>query len=96
MDSKYLRSGRVIFADEYAGYGKLVTIEHRGGLVTLYGHLSEIRVNLGEKLKAGSIIGRVGSTGAATGPHLHFEIRRNGKPMDPLSIFPDLTVEAEG
>lgn len=93
---RVVASGRVIFADEYAGYGKLVTVEHRGGLISLYGHLSEIRVNPGEKVKAGEIIGRVGSTGAATGPHLHFEIRKNGTPIDPLKVFPDLTLDAEG
>lgn len=89
-------AGRVIFADTYAGYGKLVTIQHEGGYSSLYGHLSEIRINPGARVQAGGIIGRVGSSGAATGPHLHFEWRLHGKPLDPLRAFPSLAAQAEG
>ena len=91
-----IASGRVIFADTYSGFGKLVTIDHGGGYVSMYGHLSEIRINIGENVKAGDLIGRVGSTGLATGPHLHFEWRKDGKPLDPLKAFPFFTAEAEG
>ena len=88
--------GRVVFADSYAGYGKLVTIKHLEGYTSLYGHLHEIRVNPGQMVKAGEIIGRVGSTGLATGPHLHFEWRRGGKSIDPLKVFPALAENAAG
>ncbi|MCB0322088.1 MAG: M23 family metallopeptidase [Bdellovibrionales bacterium] len=88
--------GKVVFADSYAGYGKLVTIQHDNGFTSLYGHLHEIRVDPGELVNAGDIIGRVGSTGVATGPHLHFEWRHHGEPMDPLEVFPSLARDAEG
>lgn len=91
-----IASGTVVFADSYAGFGKLVTIKHKAGYSSLYGHLSEIRVNPGDRIKAGDILGRVGSTGNVTGPHLHFEWRRKGEPIDPLKVFPALASEAEG
>lgn len=89
-------AGRVIFAGEYAGFGKLVTIRHDGQRVSLYGHLSEVLVNTGDKIEAGKIIGRVGSTGLATGPHLHFEWRVDGDAVDPLKVFPSLAKAAMG
>ncbi len=67
------------------GYGNLVVIRHRMGMTSWYAHLSSIRVRVGTCLVAGRIIGRVGSTGNATGPHLHFELRVRGAPLDPLS-----------
>ncbi len=67
------------------GYGNLVVIQHRMGMTSWYAHLSRIRVRVGTCLVAGRIIGRVGSTGNATGPHLHFELRIRGAPLDPLS-----------
>jgi murein DD-endopeptidase MepM/ murein hydrolase activator NlpD len=88
--------GRVVFAGVYAGYGKLVTIEHSRGTVSMYGHLSEFKVNCGQVIKQGQIIGRVGSTGISTGPHLHFEWRQNGETVDPLRVFPSMTAQAEG
>lgn len=70
-------TGRVIMADFFGGYGLAVALEHnQGSQQTLYGHLSEIFVKPGEIVKQGSVIGRVGSTGASTGPHLHFEFRQ--------------------
>jgi len=89
-------AGTVVFADTYAGYGKLVTIKHKGGFVSLYGHLRDIRVDPGQIVNAGDIIGRVGSTGLATGPHLHFEWRKNGKSIDPIKVFPNLAADAAG
>lgn len=89
-------AGRVIFAGKHGSYGKLVTILHDGGYTSLYGHLSEFRVNVGATVSAGEIVGRVGSSGAATGPHLHFEWRLNGEALDPLNVFPSLTGQAEG
>ena len=91
-----IASGYVVFAGRYGGYGKLVTVRHPSGLTSMYGHLSEIRVEVGERLKPGQIIGRVGSTGVSTGCHLHFELRRDGKPLDPLKVFPYLLYVAQG
>ncbi len=91
-----VKAGLVIFADAYAGFGKLVTIQHSDGYVSLYGHLNDILVNPGQKVAAGELLGRVGSTGLATGPHLHFEWRKDGQPVDPLKVFPFLAEDAEG
>jgi LysM repeat protein len=77
-------SGRVIFTGISGGYGNLIQIVHKNGYITLYGHLSKILVKVGDKIKRGQLIGRVGETGRVTGPHLHFEIRKNGKAVDPL------------
>ena len=88
--------GIVVYAERFQGYGKLVTIQHPQGFASLYGHLSEVRVNVGQKVRTGEIIGRVGSTGVSTGSHLHFEWRKDGKALDPLSEFPALFKKAEG
>ena len=76
-------SGNVIQTGWLSGYGKLVIVNHGNNLSTLYGHLSSISVKTGENVKRGEEIGKVGSTGRATGPHLHFEVRVNGKHTDP-------------
>jgi murein DD-endopeptidase MepM/ murein hydrolase activator NlpD len=76
--------GTVLFAGWFGGYGKLVVLDHGGGVTTLYGHLSSIGVVVGQRVALGQVIGRVGSTGYSTGPHLHFEIRVDGRPVDPL------------
>lgn len=89
-------SGVVVFAGTYGGYGKLVTVQHAGDKYSLYGHLSEFLVNVGDRVQPGQLLGRVGHTGAATGPHLHFEWRESGKSIDPLKIFPSLAAEAQG
>ncbi|MFN8391989.1 MAG: M23 family metallopeptidase [Bdellovibrionota bacterium] len=89
-------AGTVVFAGEHSGYGKLVTIEHGKGYASLYAHLSEIKVQVGQKIRAGTLIGRVGSTGLATGPHLHFEWRKEGTAMDPLKVFPALADVSAG
>lgn len=77
-------AGKVICAERQGGYGKCVMIDHGGGRVTLYGHLSKISVKSGEEVKEGEKIGEVGCTGLATGNHLHFEVRMNGEPINPL------------
>lgn len=74
--------GKVIFAGVKGGYGNAVMIDHGGGMVTLYAHQSKLLVKEGERVKAGDVIGLIGSTGLSTGPHLHFEVRLNGSPVD--------------
>ena len=78
-------SGTVILAQWYGGYGNYILIDHGGGYSSGYGHLSAIYVSVGQKIQKGQAIGAVGSTGQSTGPHLHFEIRLNGKPVDPAA-----------
>jgi murein DD-endopeptidase MepM/ murein hydrolase activator NlpD len=77
--------GQVIHAGWFGGYGKLVVVDHGAGVSTLYAHLYEILVSPGASVRRGQVVGRVGSTGFSTGPHLHFEIRIDGQPIDPLS-----------
>ena len=76
-------SGTIIMAQWYGGYGNYILIDNGGGISTGYGHMSAIYVAKGQVVKRGQAIGAVGSTGASTGPHLHFEVRRDGKPIDP-------------
>jgi len=76
--------GEVIFSGWWDGYGKAVVIDHGSNLSTVYGHMSRIYVQSGQRLGKSQIIGLIGSTGFSTGPHLHFEVRRNGRPVNPL------------
>lgn len=78
--------GRVIFAGEQGGYGQTVVVEHAGGYRTRYAHLSAIAVRPGEELASGAVVGRVGQSGRATGPHLHFEVWRGSERVDPLAV----------
>ncbi len=80
-------SGKVIFAGVSGGYGNLIQIKHPNGYITMYGHLSKIFVKAGHKVRRGELIGRVGATGRVTGPHLHFEIRKNGVAIDPMLLI---------
>lgn len=80
-------AGTVTFAGWYYGYGKLVIIRHPSGEETWYGHNSALLVSPGQQVVKGEVIARVGATGHATGPHVHFEIRRRGKAIDPLSYM---------
>nr|MCU0269336.1 peptidoglycan DD-metalloendopeptidase family protein [Acidimicrobiales bacterium] len=76
--------GEVLFAEERGGYGNTVVIDHGFGLGTLYAHQSELLVSAGDRVVRGQVIGRVGSTGVSTGPHLHFEVRVFGQPVNPM------------
>jgi murein DD-endopeptidase MepM/ murein hydrolase activator NlpD len=75
--------GRVTFAGAMGGYGNLVEVDNGNGLATRYAHLSSIDVTQGETVATGSIVGHIGDTGRATGPHLHYEVRIDGQPVDP-------------
>jgi LysM repeat protein len=77
-------AGRVMFVGAAGGYGNFIELRHARGYVTCYAHLSKILVNYGEKVRRGSLIGKVGATGWVTGPHLHFEVRLHGKRLNPL------------
>lgn len=80
---KAAKSGRVLYSGWKRGYGNTVIIDHGGGVTTLYGHASKLGVQAGQPVKSGEYIGNVGSTGYSTGPHLHFEVRKNGRPVNP-------------
>ncbi len=82
------RDGRVIESGDDRLFGLYIIIEHEAGYTTFYGHLSEVLVELNARVTSGMIIGRVGSTGISTGPHLHFEVRVHGTSRDPLSVLP--------
>ena len=75
--------GRVTHAGPMGGYGDMVEIDHGDGLATRYGHMAEVDVREGDEVAAGAPLGRLGSTGRSTGPHLHYEVRIDGEPVDP-------------
>jgi murein DD-endopeptidase MepM/ murein hydrolase activator NlpD len=82
--AKATADGTIITAEYAGGYGNMVEIDHGNGVTTRFGHLSRIDVTAGQLVTAGSIVGRAGSTGRSTGPHLHYEIRIDGAPIDPM------------
>jgi murein DD-endopeptidase MepM/ murein hydrolase activator NlpD len=79
--------GTVAAAGWSGGYGRVVDIDHHNGLSTRYGHLSSIDVRVGQTVKTGQIVGKVGSTGRSTGPHLHYETRLRGEAVDPQKFL---------
>jgi murein DD-endopeptidase MepM/ murein hydrolase activator NlpD len=79
--------GMVVFAGRQGGYGNVVYVDHGGGIVTRYGHLSKIETTKDATITAGQTIGLVGSTGRATGPHLHFEVRIDGRDVSPITAM---------
>jgi murein DD-endopeptidase MepM/ murein hydrolase activator NlpD len=80
-------TGRVTIAGREGGYGNMVEINHGNGLATRYGHLSQINVKIGQVVRIGEVVGRIGSTGRSTGPHLHYETRINGDAVDPQKFL---------
>jgi len=83
---KAAADGRITSAGWAGGYGNMVRIAHAGGIQTMYGHMSRIAASAGSFVHAGQVIGYVGSTGLSTGPHLHYEVLKNGRPVDPKSV----------
>jgi murein DD-endopeptidase MepM/ murein hydrolase activator NlpD len=79
--------GEVLKAEEVEGWGKLVVLEHDEAYTTVYAHLDEILVKKGEKIDEGKTLGKVGNTGQSTGPHLHYEVRKNGNPVNPADYY---------
>ena len=80
--------GVVTLAGRLGSYGLTVVVDHGYGLRTLYAHLSRIRVRPGQWVARGEVLGMVGSTGLSTGPHVHYEVHREGRPVDPLPFLP--------
>lgn len=93
---RVIAGGQVVYADPLGGYGKVVVVKHSSGLTSHYGHCDSLRVSIGQVLRPGDIVGTVGSTGLSTGPHLHFEIRKDGKPQDPEKYLPGLDSPSAG
>ena len=84
---KAMAAGQVVFSGQAKGYGNLVSVDHGHGMVTRYAHNATNLVGLGEQVALGQEIARIGTSGRSTGPHLHFEILRDGTPIDPQSYF---------
>lgn len=82
------KGGKVTFAGTMSGYGKIIIIQHSGGYETRYAHLDKIGVRKGQYVKTGELIGKTGQSGRVTGPHLHFELRKNGKALNPMKYMP--------
>lgn len=79
--------GTIEFTGWLGGYGNLIIVNHGGGITTYYAHLDKFYVSKGQAVKKGAAIGQMGSTGRSTGPHLHFEVRKGGRPINPLGFF---------
>ena len=84
---KSTADGEIVQAGWFQGYGQCVRIRHKNGYETLYGHLSKILVHASQKVTAGEVVGYMGSTGRSTGTHLHYEVRKNGKPINPVNFL---------
>src|SRR6516225_8173410 len=79
--------GVIFLAGPYSGYGNLVAIYHTNGITSRYGHLSRVAVQQGQRVKRGDLIGYAGSTGRSTGPHVHYELRVNDQPVNPIGYI---------
>jgi murein DD-endopeptidase MepM/ murein hydrolase activator NlpD len=89
--------GTVSFVGTQSGYGNVVEVSHGNGMITRYAHMSRFVARVGQEVNAGEVIGRIGNTGRSTGPHLHFEVRINGRAVNPrpfLETAPDVLEEA--
>lgn len=86
-DVKSTGAGTVVAAGPSGGYGNMVEIDHGHGISTRYGHMSRILVSVGDKVETGDVVGRAGSTGRSTGPHVHYEVRRDGMAVDPMHFL---------
>lgn len=73
----------MVVVQVFAAYGRIVVIDHGGRLASVYAHLSATNLKVGDHVQQGAVVGSIGSTGAVTGPHLHFELRRDGEPVNP-------------
>lgn len=89
-------AGRIIFSGKMRGYGNVIFIDHGNGLETRYAHNRRNRVRKGESIEIGSVIAESGSTGNASAPHLHFEVRKDGQAKDPLTFFSASSLPARG
>jgi murein DD-endopeptidase MepM/ murein hydrolase activator NlpD len=78
----------VIYSERKAAYGNLLIVDHGNGLTTRYGHLSRSLVTIGQRVKRGDVIALVGTTGRSTAPHLHYEVRKNDRPVNPRTYLP--------
>jgi len=87
LDGVVVKTG---YQESYGGYGNVIVIRHRPGFVTLYAHLASIEVRPGERVTRGEEIAHAGCTGSCTGTHLHFEVRVNGRPVNPERFLPNL------
>lgn len=85
--AKATADGKVEHAGWYGGYGKCVIVKHSNGYETLYGHLSKVTVKEGARVHTGERVGKIGSTGHSTGNHLHYEVRKNGRPINPVKFL---------
>lgn len=88
--------GKVLFAGEQKAYGKIAIIQHSSELVTLYAHCNDLRVKTGQQVREGQVVATVGESGRTSGPHLHFEVRRSGRPVDPLPFLEPKTARSGG
>jgi murein DD-endopeptidase MepM/ murein hydrolase activator NlpD len=88
-------SGVVVFAGRQGGYGNIIYVDHGGGVITRYAHLRRIETTLNATVAAGERIGQVGATGRVTGPHLHFEVRLDGRAVDPVTAMTVASLERE-
>jgi murein DD-endopeptidase MepM/ murein hydrolase activator NlpD len=83
--------GRIIYAQRRADYGNLIVVDHGGGISTRFGHLSRFEATVGDRVQKGDVIGYVGNSGRTTGPHLHYEVRLNDRPINPSNYLPVAT-----
>ncbi|MBI3535411.1 MAG: M23 family metallopeptidase [Deltaproteobacteria bacterium] len=87
MKKPFYQPGIVLFSDTKPGYGQTLIIDHGYGLETWYAHVKKCLVKRGQKIKRGQVVALLGNTGRSTGPHLHYEVRVHGTPVDPLTYI---------